>query len=115
MALEVFRRDDYVKVLTFTETGSGDPIPITGSTIIFSVKEDMEDSDDDALIRKVITDHSYPTDTNKTLLNIPKEETNIEPGTYHYDIQYTNSLGRRKTIIKGRFKIKQDVTHDDLS
>lgn len=82
---------------------------ITGWTIYFTVKENMQDSDANAKIKKDITVHEDPTN-GKTYLRLTKEDTNIDAGSYHYDIKYEDDDGNTGILISGRINITTTVT-----
>lgn len=98
---------------------AGDPQDITGGGLIFTVKEDPTDAaptiqKDSSVVGEIdITDPSggiafiyiVPEDTRD-----PGNNVDVIPGTYEYDIQYTNASGEIKTLCKGTLKIMQDVT-----
>jgi len=103
-----FRGDDYPIPLSFTKNGVVEDI--TGWKIYFTAKYHDTDSDDEAVIKMDITEHSDPTN-GKTLIFLTNGETgDIKAGKYVYDIQYKKANGTVKTIMKGKFKVLQDVT-----
>ena len=104
----LYRGDDYPIPLAFTK--NGEPEDITGWKIYFTVKHLDSDTDDDAVIKYDITDHSDPTN-GKSLIFLTNGETgDILPGKYVYDIQYKKDNGTVKTIMKGKLRVLQDVT-----
>ncbi len=70
------------------QTTSGDPIDITGYTVFFTVKKNVNQSDDEAVISKTVTNHLNPTN-GVTLIEITTTESDIPPGVYLYDIGYS--------------------------
>jgi hypothetical protein len=67
------------------------PVDLTGATIYFTAKENISDDDDDAVIKKDITDITNPT-TGKATITLTAADTNITVGQYVYDIVIKNSV-----------------------
>lgn len=87
--------------------------PLTGATLFFTVKEDADDLDVDALIVKETGSGISHTDVANgiALLSIDPEDTeDIAPGTYHWDSQIVTASGEVFTINSGDFEIKADIT-----
>lgn len=105
--LQCTRGDDKFFVLTFTDS-NGDPIDITGWTVYFTVKSNLNDSDDDALISKDVTDHTSPTN-GITKIHLTSSDTNLV-GTYFYDIQIKRDDDVVLTVLEGNITFKRDVT-----
>jgi len=42
--------------------------------------------------------------------SISESEADIEPGTYYYDVQFIKTGGYKKTPIKDKFIVTQDIT-----
>lgn len=106
--IEIVRRDDAVIALTFTDE-NGDAINLSGSTVFFTVKESLEDTDDEAIIEKEVSVHSDPT-AGETEITLDTTDTNVEPGTYFYDLQLKNSGNKIVSTIYDKLRIIQDVT-----
>lgn len=77
--------------------------PEEGANLRFALKEAFDDSYP-VLIRKDI-----PLDT--MILELEPEDTKplVMKKTYVYDVQYTDPDGHVDTIIKGKFKIGEEV------
>lgn len=122
------------KTLSLKIAGLGD---ITGSYIWFSVKEDRDDADADAVITKKsagIVDGSdaqakvaqgYVKDTDETsqfygqmigiieIYLVPDDTVDLEEGNYYYDVvmQVSGAGGRKLQIMPpAGFQIRQPVT-----
>ena len=93
----------YLKV---TKDGSAEDI--TGWTVYLTVKENMQDDDADAIIKKDITDHENPTG-GITLIELTSTETNIT-GTRYYDIKVKDNKGKSWIVAWGRMKFHATVT-----
>ena len=105
--LYLTRGDDKYYILTFTDS-NGDPIDITGWIIFFTVKRDLDDTDDEALIKKDITSHTDPTN-GQTRIHLTNDDTDLI-GSYYYDIQVKKSDGTIITILEGAITFKKDIT-----
>lgn len=86
----------------------------TGDTIYFTakVKADSDQSDDDALIK---ANWVYGTDVelneDGTLnLGLTASDTNIDYGTYFYDIKIVSSDGSESTLVTGDITIMDVAT-----
>lgn len=106
--LTIIRGDDINITLAFTDT-DGDPVDLTGSTLFFTVKEKLSDVDDDAVIEKDVTSHTNPTG-GVTVLALTSTDTDINAGSYYWDIQIKNEAGKIASSQKGLLKVLQDVT-----
>lgn len=105
--LKLIRGDD--KSYKIVISNSDGPIDITGYAFFFTVKKNLRDGDEDALIAKDWTTHTDPTNgtTHAVLTNA---DTNVNPGTYYYDIQYKTPGGAVTSIKYGKINIYADVT-----
>ena len=103
----MYKRDDKGFSFTFTDT-SGDAVDLTGDTIFFTVKENETDLDADALIRKDITPPD-PT-TGVAEMTISHDDSDVDVGDWYFDVQRVTAAGTVTTIMKGTFRIIQDIT-----
>ncbi len=108
--LSIFEGNDKSWDVTITESGTNIPIDITGYTFLYTAKKDKEDSDDDAIISKTITNHTVPA-SGQTAITIDRSDTlgnNI--GTLYHDYQWcTSGAGLRKTVFIGNLTVKQSI------
>lgn len=88
----------------------GNPINITGSTIVFTMKSDLNKLDADAEVQVIVTTHSNPVQGETEIVVQPAATNNLFPGTYYYDIQFKDATGKIKTILYGTTKVLQTVT-----
>jgi len=105
--LSCVRRDDKYWVLVFTDE-NGTAIDITGWTIFFTAKNDIDDVDADAIIKKDITSHTDPT-AGTTQIHLTPTDTNLL-GIYVYDIQVKKLNGDILTVVNGELTFLDDVT-----
>lgn len=109
------RNDTFKLRVTFTDA-QGQGIDITGWTVWFTVRDkyslsELTDvtTDTDAVIAKDWTSHTTPTQ-GITDLELSKEETNITPGDYAFDIQIKNTDDEIFTPLVGTFTLLPEVT-----
>lgn len=105
--IEVIRGDDLTIELALTEE-DGTPVNLTGTTVFFTVKKKLADSDEDAVISKEVTDHTEP-ENGVAVISLDNDETDIAAGIYHWDIQILNA-GKISSINYGIFRVIPDVT-----
>lgn len=106
--ITVFRGEDKSIMLTFTDA-DGVAINITGYTIFFTVKANINDADADALISKNITSHSNPSG-GITYLTLTDADTDVAVGQYPYDFKLKDGSGNFSQSDSGVFEIRQPVT-----
>lgn len=100
--MEISEGDNKSYIITFP-----DGTDLTGCKVYFYAKEDLADADGAAKISKTITDHSAPTNANKTTLVIAKTDTedlNVTGDTdYYAAIKMIDASGKPTTYgSKGR-------------
>lgn len=105
--LEIKRGDTKTYTLTFTNNDNI-LINLTGYTVFFTVKENINDVDSLAKISKTITTHSAPT-IGVTELVLSATENNLV-GHYLYDIQVKDPLGEIETVQEGIITFTKDIT-----
>ena len=108
--LNAFRGDDLIITLKFLQGEAN--LDITDYTVFFTMKRDIEVADASADISKTITSHTSPT-IGETEIKV--EDTlmdDLEPGVYHFDIQYKEPAPNYyiKTVLKGTITVLEDVT-----
>lgn len=104
-----YRGDDQVLSLEFTENGAVKDI--TGWTIYFTLKKNIDDADTAAVLKKDTTTHTDPTN-GKTEISLLNTETDVLEGLYFYDIQYKDvaTPALVKTVLNGTMNFMKDVT-----
>jgi len=103
--LTIFKKDTKTYELKFKKNGAG--IDITDWTIYFTVKEKMEDSDLEAIIKKDISAHSDPSN-GVTTISLTSEDTDYT-GNYYYSIDYKDGDGNEGVLFHGRIKFQESV------
>ena len=101
--IEIFKGD--TKSITIILKSNGVAVPfVTGDTITLTAKKNTSQITKD--IEKIVT-----TFTNgQAIINLTTTDTDINTGTYLYDIQYDKENGERHTIIKDKIIIKAQIT-----
>lgn len=107
--LDRFFRGDDVSIKVVVTDENNEPVPIGGSIIWLTLKNDPSDSDSDAVLQKKVTSHDYP-DKGISSIELTNLETDIPTDTYFYDIQIKLDSGIIKTIDYGKVKVKEDIT-----
>lgn len=106
--ISIKRNNDSALSLTVKKDGTAENI--TGWTIKFSVKENRNDIDADAIIFKTVTSHTNPT-SGLSAIPIDADDTkDKEIGDYYYDILFIDDLGKRQSTATGTFRIVQEIT-----
>jgi hypothetical protein len=102
----IFRGDDFIK--KFTTNNNSDPsYDYTGTSILFQMKADTEDTV--ALLQATPSPDVSTLGTIVVDLAIPGVQTaNVSPGEYFFDIQYTLPDGRIRTYVTGRITVIAD-------
>lgn len=108
--LEIKRGDD--KTIRFLyQNSSGGAINITGYTIFFTVKSEIDDDATDglAVISKTVTSHTNPT-AGITNIVLTDTDTNVTPGIYVGDIQVKDTSGNIVSSDRFTVSVVGDVT-----
>jgi hypothetical protein len=93
------------------ETTSGDALDITGYTVFFTVKKNVNQTDDQAIISKTNTTHSNPTGGISIITITTTDTSSLQPGVYLYDIGYVNAAGTaKKTSDPEKFEVIGNIT-----
>lgn len=78
---------------TFTLTVDPSPSPSTAATNLFSVVGVVTDAANGRV-------EFQPTETN----------TDLSPSVYFYDVQMVTTAPSKRSVLAGRFEVKQDIT-----
>ena len=101
---------DTIDLGVVVKNSLGDPIDITGSTLTFTMKSNLDASDLSAEVQVVTTTHTNPVFGTSLIKILPTKTNDLLPGTYYYDIQFKDVQGNVKTILYGTTKVLQTVT-----
>ena len=106
--LTIVKGDDVLLEVTLVDS-DGDPINLTDATVFFTAKRSFDDSDDDAVIKKDVNNHT-DAENGVTTIHITNTESDVDPMYYYYDIQVVDSADSVQTPEKGRLIVKKEVT-----
>lgn len=107
--LTAFRGDDIEFDLFITDENNN-VVDLTGYTVTFTVKKNSQDPDDKAVFQKHQTEHIDPGQGH-TYIHIPNIiSKTFDIMTYYYDVQIKDVSEKIKTLRKGCFEIKGDIT-----
>jgi len=101
-------RGDTGRLDVVVKQADGTAYDLTGSTLFLTVKNALTDTDEQAVIRKEITEHDDATEGESffTLL----EADNATTGTRRYDVQLVTDAGDTFTLFGGIWQVVADVT-----
>ena len=111
------RRGDTLQ-LKFVLKEAGDTIDITGGFFWWTVKDDINDDDADAIFQKDLTNGIavYYPQIGQVVITLEPQETIAlqmeEARTFYWDLQYQDSLGVVQTVFLGKLTILLDVTEN---
>ena len=118
--MELIRGDTYcanVQVLT----RAGQPIDLTGKTVFFTARlltdtpATSQTDDSTAAIFIHRSSHHDPTN-GMTEIVLTSSNTNIEPGNYHFDAEYSDGGAPIPVVLSSdivEFSIKADLTRSN--
>ena len=106
--LSIYRRDDKTFTFYFYDE-DGDAIDLTNCTLFVTVKQNIDDTDDNAKISSSLT-VTAPATAGVATWALAPVDTQYMSGLYHFDIQLKNSAGKITTVIKDLFEVIPDVT-----
>jgi archaellin len=86
---------------------AGSALNITGATVLFKVKLNKDDST--ALISKTITTHTNPA-AGETEIDLSSTDTDIDVGSYWYDIRLTITGTIDQNTDSGIFTVEQAIS-----
>lgn len=79
---------------------------VAGDKVTFTVAKEKESQD--PLIQKILTEFTGGT----ARIQLSSEDTNLEKGSYYYDIQIQTGDGRIDTVVgPAKFKVVEGVTY----
>lgn len=106
--LVIYQGDTFEEDFTF-DTGGATPTPIDVTGYVFRAQIRRRALDDDALVD--FTAEIVDGAAGQIMLSLTPEETaDLAPGRAVWDLEWTDTLGRVKTHVGGRVRIKAQVT-----
>lgn len=77
-----------------------------GDEVVFTINSKRED--ENPIVQKSITTFT----DGKAIISLTKEDTDVEPGEYMYDIQVNTADGRVDTVVgPAKFKFEGGITY----
>ena len=83
-------------------------IDLTGATVFFTVKRNIEDTDTQALISVDVTSHTSPT-TGETSIPISASQSDID-GNFFYDVKIKSATSVITSVYKDEIIFSTHVT-----
>jgi len=84
-------------------------VDITGSTVFFTVKDTSSQTDVDAILKKDVTSHTFPTG-GETDIELTSADTSSLLGNYLYSIKIKDSDGNIYTLAEGNITFQKEIT-----
>lgn len=103
---EVFRGFPYTFNLTFTNNGA--VLDITSYIIKFMVKNNVNDTDANAVFTVTVNPPTDPTN-GKTAVNITSANNSIDCKAYYYQLIYLDASSNKNNIIDGIYNVVPPV------
>ena len=95
---------------TFLQSDGSTPINLAGGTVYFTISEtDNPSSDSSAVLQKSATSFTSAS-TGQHTFTLSHADTNIDPGSYWYDVQFVDALGNYLSSYRGKLVVQSDVT-----
>jgi len=108
LKIKVNRGDTLVR--SFEVKKDREPVDISDWIFRLTVKRSVFDSYSEAVIKKVEKEHDQPVE-GRTSIVLRGYDTDIEEGTYHFDVQVENGIGDRRSV-KGMFVVERGAGWD---
>lgn len=90
----------------------GDPVDLSGWTIVFALKENRNDPDSEAVIKKSESDHGGAPDQGTTSIVLSSDDMDIDAGKYHYAFRLWTDDDQVHEFQTGIFTIKEPVVDE---
>lgn len=104
-----FYKNNTVTIDVTITDGNGDPIDLTGGKLYFTMKNSFNEDDSEAAIQKSVTSHTDPTN-GQSRITLSKDDTDVPPKKYLYDITFIASTGEKYTDSDGNCEVRDIVT-----
>lgn len=107
---DIIKGDTYSRQLNITQEYEGveTAVDLTGKTVYFTVKQNEDDTDANAIVNKTITSHANPTG-GVTAIDLTDDETRaINVGTYVYDVKLYDGA-TVTTLLIGNVNVLETV------
>lgn len=104
-------KGDTRKATTFKLKLNGSALDLTGAQIAIKFRKDKAYNSEEQQTYEVgsgITISSPPTDGE---FELDQEDIDWPAGTYYFDVQVTDALSIKRTLLAGTFTVIQDITY----
>lgn len=102
----IYRGDSVTYTVEFLKDDVA--LDLTGATVKFTVKENIEDSYANAKIKKTITTFTE----NKCIIKLlPSDTSTLTNNIYVFDIELTDYASDKSTVLSGELPVNLDVTN----
>lgn len=105
----LYRGNTRPYALTFTD-GDGMAINIADWKLYFTLKKYAWKLDDDASIKKDITDHDNPSQGKTSFILASSDTKDLRSGIYVFDIQIKKADNTIVTLLVGTLELKTRIT-----
>jgi hypothetical protein len=103
------RGDTYADELKIISSATNQAIDITNYSFVLTLDSLRNPEDESTHIYSIIGQITNP-EQGVVEFTPTVDQSNQPPAVYFYDIQMTDSVGRVRTIQKGKYKYMQDIT-----
>ena len=113
MSLADFYRGDTRKIkITIRNGETQEPISVEGGklTVTFKKSATALDADADLQVTTNTTEADPQNPTGEMFITLSNTDTEIDPATYFYDIQFVSATNEVTTILAGKVKVLTDIT-----
>jgi len=107
MVIKRIKGDTYSIDLTI-QTALGEAVDLTGATVFFTVKRNIQDTDAKALISKTVTSFTSPT-TGDVAITLTANDVDYV-GEFYYDIKVKFTSGIISSVFADKFILADHVT-----
>ena len=106
--LERIRGDTYADEFTLRDSTTKQPIDITDYSFYLTLSSEKNPADESSQIYQIAG--TIVDAINGKVEFSPTEQQANQLGSFYYDIQMVDGIGRIRTIVKAKYKYTQDIT-----
>jgi len=107
--LKLIRGDTWEITIPITDA-DGNAVDLTDARVYFTIKKFVDAPDSEAVVHKIITSHTDPTNGITKVTLEASETRGIHPATYYYDISIRFPDGKVMSTGAERLRVEYDVT-----
>ncbi len=111
---DMYTQRTYKVALEVVDPDTDEALDLTGCTITFIMKSDVDQLDVDAAVEvDAVIDPDQVTNKGKALLLVGMLSTDLEPGRYYYDLTLIEVSGESQPLLTPRaLSVIQSVLRD---